>query len=115
MNQSSPQALSIMLGYWLGFPFRTEAGVQTAARMVRDLTGPSQCPAPRRKQIIATAARSLQCDEPATVLTAIVVRDRSGNYAIHPGKTCVYHSIETACWKLTQAILEHDHIAEART
>lgn len=67
------------------------------------------CPAPRKRQLVVSAAAPLPCGEPATVLTAVPMRNnKTGELGTVPQKLCLDHSIEAASWKLIYAILQHD-------
>ncbi|MEO8647851.1 MAG: hypothetical protein ABI539_01670 [Acidobacteriota bacterium] len=86
-----------------------EVGAYSAAAMIAGITRPSQCPAPRKKQIVESASAPLKCDTPATVVTWIPVTDRAtGQHLLQLGKTCLDHSIEIASWKAIQMLLVVD-------
>lgn len=99
---------SIMLGYFLASPIRNEEGAYLASQTLAGVRDEPKCPAPRKNRLLVTAATPLKCDEPATVLTAVPMRDRNGKLVLVSQKQCLEHSIESACWKLIYAILEHD-------
>lgn len=107
---------SFLLGYFLNSPARNERGAYMAAPMVAEVKRTAECPMSRKQQLIVTAAAPLKCDEPATVITAVPMRNQqTGELFTAPQKLCLHHSVEAACWKLTYAILEHDRqVAKAR-
>lgn len=88
-----------------------ETGIHAAAQLLARWRDTPSCPMPRKQRLVlASASTPLKCDQPATVMTAVPVRNNAtGELGTVTQKLCLDHSIEAAGWKLIYTLF-----AEAR-